>query len=367
MRVLLLSKACVVGIYQRKLEEMAALDKGLQLTLAVPPYWKEKGGVLALEKVHTQGYTIKILPMAFNGRFHLHFYPHLAHLINEVQPHIVHIDEEPYNVATIHANILAHRVHAKTLWFSWQNLDRHYPPPFSWIEKFNLKNIDYAIVGSQTSSQIWLSKGYQGPIAVIPQFGVDPVIFSPPEEPRATEAVQILYAGRLVPEKGVDLLVHALSKLNNSWHATFLGNGPEEKKLRDLVQTYRLTDKVTFRAHIASTEMPNLYRKMDILVLPSRTLPNWTEQFGRVLVEAMACGVCVVGSDTGEIPHVIGDAGLIYPEDNVDRLRTHLQDLVDSAERRRALGENGRQRVMERYTQSHIAQATLKVYRELVP
>jgi glycosyltransferase involved in cell wall biosynthesis len=106
---------------------------------------------------------------------------------------------------------------------------------------------------------------------------------------------------------------------------------------------------------------------MDILVLPSRTFPNWSEQFGRVLVEAMACGVCVVGSDAGEIPHVIGDAGLIFPEDNLERLRKHLQDLIDNAEGRQVFGDKGRRRVMERYTQSHIAQATLKVYRDLVP
>jgi glycosyltransferase involved in cell wall biosynthesis len=367
LRVLLISKACVVGTYQRKLEEMAALDDNLQLTLAVPPFWRDQGSRLILEKVHTQGYTVKVLPIALNGRFHFHFYPQLAHLIQDSQPDIVHIDEEPYNVATFHANVLARRVKSRTLWFSWQNLDRHYPPPFSWIEQYNLKNVDYAIVGSQTSSQIWRNKGYKGPLAVIPQFGVDPVIFSPPEKPRSTDTIRILFAGRLVAEKGVDLLIHALSQLKNNWHATLLGNGPEERVLKQLVQIFKLTDKVSFRGHIASTKMPDLYREIDILVLPSRTLPNWTEQFGRVLVEAMSCGVCVVGSDTGEIPHVIGNAGLIFPEDDVDSLRAHLQYLVDSPELRADLGKRGRQRILERYTQSHIAQATLEVYKELVP
>ena len=367
LRVLLISKACVVGTYQRKLEEMAAQDNNLQLTLAVPPFWKDKGGKLTLEKIHTRGYTVTVLPMVFNGSFHLHFYPQLAHLIRACKPDIVHIDEEPYNTATFHANVLAHRKNSKTLWFSWQNLYRRYPPPFSWIEQYNLKNVDYAILGSQTSAQIWLNKGYKGPFAVIPQFGVDPVVFSPPEIPRSTDTVRIMFAGRLVAEKGVDLLIHALSQLKNDWDATLLGNGPEEKRLKQLVQSCNLTDKVTFRAHIASMEMPDLYKKTDILVLPSRTLPNWTEQFGRVLVEAMACGVCVIGSDTGEIPHVIGNAGLIFPEDDVNKLNAHLQYLVDNPGQRAVLGQRGRQRVLERYTQSHIAQATLQVYKELLP
>ncbi|TFG72707.1 MAG: glycosyltransferase family 1 protein, partial [Anaerolineales bacterium] len=275
--------------------------------------------------------------------------------------------EEPYNFATYHANILARRDHAKTLWFSWQNLERRYPPPFSWIERFNLRHTDYAVVGSQTSGQIWQDKGYKGPLAVIPQFGVDPVIFSPPENPRPTGTVQIVYAGRLVAEKGVDLLVHALAKLNGTWHATFLGNGPAEKELSELVHTFNLDDYVTFKAHIPSSDMPDFYRKMDILVLPSRTLPNWTEQFGRVLVEAMACGVCVIGSDAGEIPHVIGDAGLVFPENNPELLRIHLQEFINNAERREIFGQLGRQRVMKRFTQTHIAQATLEVYQEMLP
>jgi glycosyltransferase involved in cell wall biosynthesis len=367
LRVLLLSKACIVGIYQRKLEEMAALDSDLELTLAVPPFWKDERGLIMLEKMHTLGYSIKVLPMALNGHFHTHFYPQFARLTHEIQPHIVHIDEEPYNFATFHANIIARRVHAKTLWFSWQNLIRRYPPPFSWIEQYNLHHVDYAIVGSQTAAHIWLTKGYQGPLAVIPQFGVDPVIFAPPENPRPTKPVQIVYAGRLVEEKGVDLLIHALSKLKGSWHATLLGSGPAEKQLRELAHAYGLDEQVTFKAHIPSTDMPDFYRKVHILVLPSRSLPNWAEQFGRVLVEAMACEVCVVGSDTGEIPHVIGDAGLIFPEGKPELLRVHLQELVDSADLRYTYGEKGRRRVLERFTQTQVAQATLDLYREMVP
>jgi glycosyltransferase involved in cell wall biosynthesis len=366
LRVLLLSKAYVVGIYQRKLEEMARLDSDLHLTLAVPPFWKDRAGILTLERVHTEGYTIKVLPMAFNGRFHLHFYPQLSNLIRNLQPHIVHIDEEPYNLATFHANILARRSGAKTIWFSWQNLERRYPPPFSWFEKYNLKNVNYAITGSQTSSKVWRAKGYAGPLAVIPQLGVDPITFSPAGDAPPSPNPHILYAGRLVPEKGVEILVKALANLNKSWRATILGNGPAENKLKSLVESLGLKDRITFMAHIASTDMPNLYRQTDILVLPSRTTPNWTEQFGRVLVEAMACGVCVIGSDAGEIPDVIGEAGLIFPEGDVKQLSDQLKALIDDAERRQILGVKGRQRILERYTQTHIAQATLKVYKELV-
>ena len=63
---------------------------------------------------------------------------------------------------------------------------------------------------------------------------------------------------------------------------------------------------------IPSDQVAVEMRKLHALVLPSRTTPRWKEQFGRVLIEAMACGVPPVGSDSGEIPHVIDDAGLVF-------------------------------------------------------
>jgi glycosyltransferase involved in cell wall biosynthesis len=102
-----------------------------------------------------------------------------------------------------------------------------------------------------------------------------------------------------------------------------------------------------------------------VLALPSRTLPNWKEQFGRILVEAMACGVVVVGSDSGEIPNVIGEAGLVFPEDDKEALQAHLTRLIGDAGLRRRLAQAGRERVLENYTQAQIASQTMSVYRTL--
>ncbi|MGB9889732.1 MAG: glycosyltransferase, partial [Anaerolineae bacterium] len=162
MRVLLVSKACIVGIYQRKLEEIARL--GIQLRAVVPPYWKDERGVLLLERAHTEGYELVVETMALNGHFHLHFYPRLARQIREFRPEIVHLDEEPYNLATFHGMLLARRAGCRTLWFSWQNLRRRYPPPFSLFERYCLRHADAAIAGSQTAAQVWRAKGYRGPL-----------------------------------------------------------------------------------------------------------------------------------------------------------------------------------------------------------
>ncbi len=362
----MLSKACIVGAYQRKLEEMAACAPEMTLVVAAPPSWKDERGVTVLERAHTRGYRLEVLPMAFNGRFHLHFYPTLGRWLRDIRPDIVHIDEEPYNLATYHANVLARRYGAKTLWFSWQNLLRRYPPPFAWMEKYNLRHIDYAIAGSQTAAAVWRQKGYTGPLAVIPQFGVDTEIFSPPETPRDADGLHIAYVGRLVPEKGVDVLLQALSGLPGEWRATIQGSGPEETRLRALAADYGLAERVIFRPLIPSTAMPAFYRTLDVLVLPSRTQANWTEQFGRVLVEAMACGVVAVGSDAGEIPHVVGDAGAIFSESDASALRAILERVRAAPEWRRELGARGRVRVLAQFTQQQVARETVAVYREVL-
>ena len=100
--------------------------------------------------------------------------------------------------------------------------------------------------------------------------------------------------------------------------------------------------------------------------MPSRTRPNWKEQFGRVIIEAMACGVPVIGSDSGEIPHVIGDAGLVFSEGDAGGLRDHLARLQAEPGLAEALGELGRQRVLEHFTQASIARRTAAVYAEMM-
>jgi glycosyltransferase involved in cell wall biosynthesis len=128
---------------------------------------------------------------------------------------------------------------------------------------------------------------------------------------------------------------------------------------------HHLAERVTFHHHIPSEEMPAFYKALDALVLPSLSKPNWKEQFGRVLIEAMACGVPVVGSDSGEIPRVIGDAGMITPEGQATALAQALASLRDDNSLRQKLGRAGRERVLATYTHTRIAEATCEVYRWL--
>jgi glycosyltransferase involved in cell wall biosynthesis len=374
----MLSKAVVVAAYQRKLEELARLPE-VELVVLAPPVWRDSRGETRLARTYTAGYDLRTTSIALNGHFHAHFYPRLGQALGAVQPDLVHVDEEPYNVATWQALRWAARQGRPALFFTWQNLLRRYPPPFGWIERYSYRHSAHAIAGNREARQVLLAKGYAAPVTVIPQFGVDPQLFDraalpPLVPPSAQHPLTIGYAGGLVPEKGIDTLLHALALCQRAVGAAggqscrllLAGGGPQQADLERLAGQLGLDQQVVFLGRVGSTSMPAFFASIDVLVLPSRTTPHWKEQFGRVLVEAMACQTPVIGSDSGEIPHVIGDAGLIFPEGDAHALAGQLLRLSGDPNLRADLGRFGRARALARFTHERIAAATYQVYQEVL-
>jgi glycosyltransferase involved in cell wall biosynthesis len=359
----MVSKALVAGIYQRKLEDIAGL--GIDLTAAVPPSWRDERGEQLLERAYTDGYRLEILPLRLNGSFHLHTYGGLGRLMREVRPDIVHIDEEPYNAAAWQMYWHAKRVGARTVVFSWQNIVRQYPPPFSWGERRLMNGIDALIAGTESAADVWREKGYAGRVAVIPQFGTDPALFRP-NEAKPARPFTIGYFGRLIEEKGVMLLLDSVAALEGDWSLLLLGGGPLRQTLEERAASLGISERVVFAPQVPSTHMPEMYHQIDVLALPSLTRPNWKEQFGRVLVEAMCSGVPVVGSDSGAIPSVIGEAGRIVPEcDTVALTRAFTRLRDDPAEYAR-LASLGRKRAEANFTHRAVAAATVALYHDVL-
>jgi glycosyltransferase involved in cell wall biosynthesis len=156
------------------------------------------------------------------------------------------------------------------------------------------------------------------------------------------------YIGRLDGQKGVDLLLRACAGLSTSTSLIIVGSGPDEHVLRALARELKIESRIICIPWVPHSEVARQLQRMDVLVLPSRTTSTWKEQFGRVLIEAMACGTAVVGSDSGEIPRVIGDAGFIFPEGDIGGLENRLKALARKGTIDR-LAKKGIQRVTKYY------------------
>src|SRR6266699_1167362 len=328
MRVLMISKALVAGTSQRKLEELAKCP-GVELTLITPPYWQsDDGSKQVLERLYTSGYQMIVTPMRLNNK-----------------------------------------QKAKALFFTWQNLYRNYPPPFRYLELYNYRHAAAALAGNRDAAEVLRRKGDTGPISIIPQFGFDTDIYqrSEPRQPRAPgDPFTLGFVGRLKDNKGLDLLVAALPELPHYCRLVFIGNGPMKEHLVQQAQRLGVVERVILKGGLPTYEIPREMQQLDALVLPSVTRPNWIEQFGRVLPAAMACETPVIGSSSGEIPHVIDDAGLVFEEGNVQELVACIRQLLDDPELYAQLAAKGRQRVLENYTQEQIARQTYKVYQQML-
>ncbi len=155
MKVLVIWKALVSESYHKRFIELAKF-KDVELTLVVPTKWHN----IRLEKEYCSEYKIIPRRVVLNGSNHFHWYPGLEKIIRQVRPDILHIEEEHYSIVTYQAIRLAKKYNIKCLFVSLQNIYKIYPFPFSWIEKYNMKNADYAVAVSDEIRDVLIRKGF---------------------------------------------------------------------------------------------------------------------------------------------------------------------------------------------------------------
>ena len=312
-RVLRFAHHGVVSAWREREREL--IRRGVDLTLISAKRWNEGGADVDLDPgdddfvvgvgtvgSHPNGFLFNPIPLwRLLGR----------------NWDIIDLHEEP--CATQTAQILAlmklRRVKAPVVMYAAQNIPKVYPPPIRWTERWAVHEAAGAYVCNTEAGRILQAKGLRARPTLI-GLGTDLSVFTPSDRDAPRTPLRVGYAGRLEDYKGVDVLLRAIALAPNCT-LDIAGDGPQRDELAALSVELKIADRVTFRGHLGA-QLPEFYRELDVLVVPSLPTKGWLEQFGRVVVEAMASGVPVIASASGALPDVVGDAGmLVEPGDPV--------------------------------------------------
>jgi glycosyltransferase involved in cell wall biosynthesis len=376
-RVISIAHSYSVALNRRLAHEMAHVGKGRwEITAVAPKFVHGDMRPIPLEPYVGEGpepCTLEPVPTWFGKHIHVMLYGRRLRTLLRGDWDVVHAWEEPFILAGGQIAWWAPRRAAYVFW-TYQNLPKRYPPPFSAVERYCLDRCTGWLACGESVAQTQLMRGYdRKPYQVIP-LGVALDTFRP--DPEAGHQIRfhlgwsepgppvVGFIGRFVAAKGIRLLMRVLDRLSGvtPWRALFVGGGPMEGELRAWAGQHGDAARVV--TGVPHDGVPAYLNAMDVLAAPSQTTQRWVEQLGRMLIEAFACGVPVVASDSGEIPHVVGSAGVVVGEADEPAWADALAQLLESPTRRDDLAQRGLERARDVYAWPVIAHRHLEFFEE---
>lgn len=361
---------CVAA--NRRLAHELAVTGNWDVTVVGPARFRGDFRVHEMAAVPGERCVLEPIPTYCRGRVHTMLYGWRLRQLLRQPWDLVHCWEEPYVASA--AQVAAWTpARVPLVVATFQNIDKRYPVPFRWFEQYTRSRTDGVIAFGQTVFDVAAARGYPMTRARIVPPGVDTARFAPNPDARRRvraslgwdETMPVIgFLGRLVPEKGLSLLTEVLDRLHRPWRAVFVGSGPLEGDLRKWARRYG--DRVAFATSVDHDAVPEWLAAMDVLCAPSQTTSRWREQFGRMIIEAFATGLPVLASDSGEIPYVVGDAGLVVPE--ADRLAWEraLGGLLDDPDLRADFAVRGRARAVAEYDWAVVARRQSQYFRHII-
>lgn len=269
-----------------------------------------------------------------------------------------------------------------TIVTEWENIPFNFEQlPYRKIKKYNRQHVAHFVAITEKAKEALKLEGVDAErISVIPA-GIDCDHFKPKEKDfriierfnLSMDTRKVLFVGRLVPEKGIFILLKAFASLikkTGDVELLIVGSGSEKTKIEIArhLAALRIGDKVKFLGSIKYREMPEIHNLADIFCLPSLETKTWAEQFGYSMVEAMSCGKPVVSTWTGAIPEVVKhrETGILVKPNDSNELCFALEELLVNNQERHAYGGNAREWVLKRFEANDIANQLADIYRKYV-
>ena len=360
--------------YRRKFNLIAA-ETDVIMRVITPDHWYESfQEINFVPEPHSHCEEVPC-PIRFSGYGSRFYYRRgVAQHFKDFQPDIIHLEEEAWSLNAWQTVQLKRKYCTNSQFIFRTSLSipskQRFGPLPIWIERRVFRETDMAFPLSENAGKILKQRGYLGPQIPFPN-GVDISLFQKRDMSQLKTSLELAdnfvigYVGRLIQMKGIDTLIDAASMLDFPFKLLILGQGEDAQRLRDIAAQHQITEKIVWVNAVPPEEVPDYLNCMDTLVLPSRTTADWVEFFGRVLIEGMACEVPVIGSDSGEIPHVIDDAGLVFPEGDASALAEKIRQIASDPTLCQTLQKRGLVRV-QHFTWETIAQRTYEVYQQML-
>ncbi|HEX4437396.1 MAG TPA: glycosyltransferase family 4 protein [Solirubrobacteraceae bacterium] len=345
-RLLVVSHPAVVDVNQEVYLELQR--RGWEVTIVVPSRWRHEYSDTDVAPKALPGLegALRPTPIVLPGRPQRHVYLTSARRVcAELRPDVAFLEAEPYSLPAMQWGRACVKLGIPFGVQCYENIDRPLPGPVRALRSWVLRHAAFVAARSDSAARLARDWGARGAVGLAPP--AVPVWEAVPEAPEHPFTVG--YAGRLIESKGLADLLAAVRRLEAPVELLLLGNGAMRGRLEDQPIP---GSRVRVIDGLSHDRMAAGYAQLDVLALPSHTTPTWKEQFGRVIIEALWCGVPVVGSDSGEIPWLIGltEGGLVFEEGDVDALSARLEELRGSPELRRRLAESGRAAVERMFT-----------------
>lgn len=374
IKVLYIDHAAAYPEEQKKFDYLAQQPE-LEIILVRPDKWSQVGRNENFASHHTNSaYKTVFAKATFNGFRHRSFFTNeIGRVFREFQPDIIHLFEEANTFFSLQAFLLRRLFskNSKLIFDNFQNiLFEHVGYKFyrlyDFIEKLVFNDAACATVRYSGSRDFLLKRKFTKPILELP-WGTDIHLFSPQDgsqirKKNKLDCFTMAYIGRLEEDKGILLLIEALAKVKHDFKLIVIGGGRAEPKMNELISKYSLESGVQHLGYVPHRELPEYYSAVDCVVVPTITTSGCKEQFGRVIVEAMACGTPVIGSTSGAIPSVIGETGLVFEDNNVDDLTEKITNMITSPELHQHYSEVVRKRVINNYSLDKFAQNCVSIY-----
>ncbi len=345
-RLLVVSHPAVVSVNQEVYRELAR--RGWDVTIVVPSRWRHE---YSHAVVHPQALAglegaLRPTPILFPGRPQRHIYLTSCRVrCARSRPDVAFIEAEPYGLSASQWGFTFSRLGIPFGVQCYENIDRALPAPVRWLRSRVLREAAFVAARSQSAARLARAWGAAGEVELappaVPGWAVTPA--------RSEHPFTVGYAGRLIESKGLMDLLAAVRALPAPVRLLLIGNG----ELRAQLEGQPIPGgEVRVLDGLSHAQMAAGYAQLDVLVLPSHTTPTWKEQFGRAIIEALSCGVPVVGSDSGEIPWLIEltGGGLVFPEGDRAMLAGRLSELREAPELREQLASRGRAAVERLFT-----------------